>query len=68
VLSLFTFALRDGDAATEALLERINDDGRVYLTQTRHEGRFVLRVQVGQFDCTRDDVMTVAEVLRDLTP
>src|SRR6056297_3434052 len=67
VLSLFTFALRDGDAATEALLERINDDGRVYLTQTRHEGRFVVRVQVGQFDCTRDDVMTVAEVLRDLT-
>ncbi|MBV0911913.1 pyridoxal phosphate-dependent decarboxylase family protein [Anianabacter salinae] len=65
-LSLFTF--RHGDnAATEALLERINDDGRVYLTQTRHDGAFVIRVQVGQFDCTRDDVMCVAEVLRDLT-
>ena len=67
VLSLFTFALTEGDAATEDLLARINDDGRVYLTQTRHAGRFVVRVQVGQFDCTRDDVMTVAEVLRDLT-
>jgi aromatic-L-amino-acid decarboxylase len=66
-LSLFTFAHRDGDAATEALLRRINDDGRVYLTQTRHAGRFVIRVQVGQFDCTRDDVLCVAEVLRDLT-
>jgi aromatic-L-amino-acid/L-tryptophan decarboxylase len=66
VLSLFTFALAAGDAATEALLTRINDDGRVYLTQTRHRGRFVIRVQVGQFDCTRDDVMTVAEVVRDL--
>ncbi|PQO23439.1 aspartate aminotransferase family protein [Rhodobacteraceae bacterium WD3A24] len=65
-LSLFTFALKAGDAATEALLRRINDDGRVYLTQTRHKGRFVIRVQVGQFDCTRDDVMTVAQVLRDL--
>ncbi|MFQ6546844.1 pyridoxal phosphate-dependent decarboxylase family protein [Aestuariibius sp. 2305UL40-4] len=65
-LSLFTFRYRD-DAATEALLTRINDDGRIYLTQTRHEGRFVIRVQVGQFDCTRDDVMTVAQVLRDLT-
>ncbi len=65
-LSLFTFALAEGDAATEALLTRINDDGRVYLTQTRHEGRFVIRMQVGQFDCTRDDVMTVLEVLRDL--
>ncbi|MGR3661564.1 MAG: pyridoxal phosphate-dependent decarboxylase family protein [Paracoccaceae bacterium] len=64
-LSLFTFACAS-DAETEALLTRINDDGRVYLTQTRHEGRFVIRVQVGQFDCTRDDVMCVAEVLNDL--
>lgn len=64
-LSLFTFALQD-DAATEALLTRINDDGRVYLTQTRHKGRFVIRVQVGQFDCTRDDVMTVAQVVQEL--
>lgn len=65
-LSLFTFALAEGDAATEALLARINDDGRLYLTQTRHHGRFVIRVQVGSFDCTREDVMTVPEVLRDL--
>ncbi|WP_102223374.1 pyridoxal phosphate-dependent decarboxylase family protein [Acidimangrovimonas sediminis] len=65
-LSLFTFALTAGDAATEALLTRINEDGRVYLTQTRHDGRFVIRVQVGQFDCTREDVMTVAAVVREL--
>ena len=64
-LSLFTFALRD-DAATAALLTRINDDGRVYLTQTMTGGRFVIRVQVGQFDCTRDDVMMVAQVVQDL--
>ena len=65
-LSLFSFALTAGDDATEALLRRINDDGRVYLTQTRHRGRFVIRVQVGQFDCTREDVMAVAEVVREL--
>ena len=65
-LSLFTFALRAGDAATAALLERINADGRVYLTQTTHRGRFVIRVQVGQFDCTRDDVMCVLDVLDDM--
>ena len=64
-LSLFTFALSD-DAATERLLNRINDDGRVYLTQTRDRERYVIRVQVGQFDCTRDDVMTVATVVREL--
>jgi aromatic-L-amino-acid decarboxylase len=64
-LSLFTFAL-DNEVATETLLRRINDDGRIYLTQTRHEGRYVIRVQVGQFSCTRDDVMMVDTVIRDL--
>jgi aromatic-L-amino-acid decarboxylase len=64
-LSLFTFAMSD-DAATEALLARINDDGRVYLTPTRHAGRLVIRVQVGQFDCTRDDVMTIPRVVAEL--
>ncbi len=65
-LSLFTFAHRDGCAATEALLAAVNDDGRTYLTPTRHAGRSVIRVQVGQFDATRADVMAAAEVLRDL--
>lgn len=64
-LSLFTFALQD-DAATEALLNKINDDGRIYLTQTRHRGAYVIRVQVGQFDCTRDDVMMIPTVVADL--
>jgi aromatic-L-amino-acid decarboxylase len=66
VLSLFTFRYRN-DAATEALLARINDDGRIYLTQTTHRGQFVIRVQVGQFDCTREDVMTIPQVLAELT-
>ena len=64
-LSLFTFALQD-DAATEALLTRINDDGRIYLTQTRHKGAFVIRVQVGQFDCTREDVTMIPHVVAEL--
>ena len=64
-LSLFTFALAT-DALTESLLARINDDGRVYLTQTRHQGAYVIRVQVGQFDCTRADVMMIATVVSEL--
>lgn len=67
-LSLYTFALRAGDTATEELLARINDDGRIYLTQTRHAGRFVIRVQVGQFDCTEADVQMIATVVRELLP
>ncbi len=57
-LSLFTFAL-ETEAATEAALARINDEGRVYLTQTRHRGAYAIRVQVGQFDCRREDVMEI---------
>jgi len=66
LLSLFTFRYH-GEDATEDLLKRINEDGRIYLTQTRHRDRLVIRVSVGQFDCTRDDVMAVADVLADLT-
>ncbi|WP_300529752.1 pyridoxal-dependent decarboxylase [Maricaulis sp.] len=64
-LSLFSFAAQD-DAATEALLQRINDDGRTYLTQTRHKGRFVIRFQIGPFECTREDVMTAVKAVREL--
>jgi aromatic-L-amino-acid/L-tryptophan decarboxylase len=64
-LSLFTFALPT-DAETERLLNRINDDGRIYLTQTRHAGRYVIRVQVGSFDCTEADVMMIPAVVAEL--
>ncbi|MES2434777.1 MAG: pyridoxal-dependent decarboxylase [Pseudomonadota bacterium] len=65
ILSLYTFSL-ENDTKTENLLNRINDDGRIYLTQTRHEGRYVIRVQVGQFDCTRADVMMIPQVVAEL--
>jgi aromatic-L-amino-acid decarboxylase len=65
ILSLFSFRFHD-DARSAALLEAVNADGRIYLTQTTHEGAFVIRVQVGQFDCTRDDVMMIPEVLSEI--
>ncbi len=64
-LSLFTFAVQD-DAATEALLARINDDGRIYLTQTRVDGRLAIRVQVGSFDCSKEDVMVIANTVQEM--
>jgi aromatic-L-amino-acid decarboxylase len=71
VLSLFTFryapaGARDIDALNARLLERINNDGRTYLTQTQHEGRFVIRFQVGQTSTSRDDVQTAWSVIREL--
>lgn len=66
ILSLFTFRYHD-DARTAKLLEKVNNDGRIYLTQTSHQGAFVIRVQVGQFDCQREDVMMIPDVLLHLS-
>lgn len=70
-LALFTFQYSpkggDPNAASADLLQRINDDGRIYLTQTLHQGHYVIRFTAGQFDCTRDDVMTAYDVITELT-
>ena len=66
ILSLFSFRYKD-DVKTAELLEHVNRDGRIYLTQTNHDGAFVIRVQVGQFDCTREDVMMIPTVLSELS-
>ena len=71
VLSLFSFRHdpgdgRDLDAHNAALVEAINADGRTYLTQTRLDGRTVIRFQVGPFETTRDDVMSAVEAIGDV--
>ena len=64
-LSLFTFAHVGGDEPSRAMLEAINDDGRIYLTQTTHEGKYVIRMSVGQFDSTREDVELACDVIKE---
>ncbi len=64
VLSLFTFRLEGVDDAGQlAFVERINTDGRIYVTQTRVGGEMVVRFQIGQFDCTQADIETAYEVI-----
>jgi len=67
VLSLFTFRLAGKpDAAQQDFVNRINDDGRIYVTQTKVAGETVVRFQVGQFDVTEADLDTAFAVLSDL--
>ena len=73
ILSLFTFRIapagtteEERDRLNARLVEAINDDGRIYLTQTTHGGRFVIRFQVGATTTTRADVETAFDVVRDL--
>jgi aromatic-L-amino-acid decarboxylase len=46
-LNLVCFRRRGPDAANEALLQRLNASGELYLTHTRLDGRYVLRFCVG---------------------
>lgn len=74
VLSLINFRYHplgmddeaDLDRLNEALLHRINDDGRIYLTQNRVGGRYAIRMSIGQ---TRTEQRHVEEgwaVIREL--
>jgi aromatic-L-amino-acid decarboxylase len=66
ILSLFTFRAPGDDAMLQRLVDAINDDGRIYVTQGAFLGRKVIRFQVGQFDTTREDVMMASEVIWDV--
>ncbi len=78
-LALLSFRYRppevEGDAALDALNERLlhalNDSGRVYLTQNRVRGRYVIRFTIGQLSTTRAHVerawQLTTETARGLT-
>lgn len=66
ILSLFSFRCPGDDDSQQRLVDAINDDGRIYLTQGMFQGRKIIRVQVGQFDTTRDDVMMVHSVVQEV--
>jgi len=66
ILSLFSFRVPGDDAMQQRLVDAINDDGRIYITQGAHEGRKIIRFQVGQFECTRADVMLAGDVIQEI--
>jgi len=69
VLSLFSFRHTggsDADAHNIALVNAINDDGRIYLTQTRVAGRIAIRFQAGQFEMTAADTDTAFDVITEI--
>ncbi len=62
--SLVCFRRDGSDEDNERLLERVNDSGEVFLSHTRFAGRYMLRLAVGNFRTTEDDVRVAWDVLR----
>ena len=71
MLSLFSFRHRapsrtDPDEHNLRLVDAINSDGRIYLTQTRVDGHVAIRFQAGQFETTAEDVDAAFDVITEI--
>ena len=62
--SLVCFRREGTDDDNERLLERVNASGEVFLSHARLGGRYCLRLAVGNYRTTEDDVRLAWDVLR----
>ena len=62
--SLVVFRRNGSDGENEAILERANASGEIFLSHTKLDGRYVLRLAIGNARTTEDDVRRAWEVLR----
>ncbi len=65
-LNLVCFRLRAGDEANQRLLDALNRSGKLLLSHTRLDGKFTLRLCVGQTHTERRHVEQAWELIRSL--
>jgi aromatic-L-amino-acid decarboxylase len=63
--SLVCFRRAGSDADNEAIVERVNRSGELFLSHTRLDGRYVLRLAIGNERTTEGDVRRAWEALRE---
>jgi aromatic-L-amino-acid/L-tryptophan decarboxylase len=63
--SVVCFRRQGSDQDNEALLDRVNATGEVFLSATRLNGRVVVRLAIGNARTTEDDVRRAWELLRE---
>ena len=63
--SLVCFRREGSDAENEAILDRVNASGEAYLSHTVLDGRYVLRLAVGNYRTTEEDVRRAWELLQE---
>ncbi len=64
--SLVCFRREGSDGENAMLLERVNASGELFISHTRLNGRYVLRLALGNVRTTEQDVRKAWEVLRDV--
>ena len=64
-LSVVCFRRAGGDEENENLLHRVNATGEIFVSHTRLDGRYVLRLAIGNARTTEDDVRRAWEVVRE---
>jgi aromatic-L-amino-acid decarboxylase len=64
-LNLVCFAHRAGDGFNRRLLEQVNATGRLYLTHTTLNGRYTLRLCVGQTWTEAEHVRQAWEIIQE---
>jgi aromatic-L-amino-acid/L-tryptophan decarboxylase len=62
--SLVCFRLKGDDERNQALLERVNASGEVFMSHAVLGGRYVLRMAIGQMSTTEDDIRRAWDLLR----
>ena len=61
--SLVVFRRDGSDEANAQLLERVNASGEIFITHTKLDGRYVLRLAIGNARTTEEDVRRAWDVL-----
>ena len=62
--SVVCFRKQGSDEENEAILERVNASGELFISHTRLDGRYVLRLAVGSERTTDEDVRRAWDVIR----
>jgi len=64
-LNLVCFRHRGGDAVNQAIMDRLNQSGDIFLTHTKLNGKLTLRLSVGQMNTKARTVVHAWKRIRD---
>jgi aromatic-L-amino-acid decarboxylase len=64
-LSLVCFRYRGADEENQRLLDQVNATGKAFLSHTVLNGRFVLRMAIGNIATTREDIESLWTIIRE---